>query len=160
MLSRDSKDEICSRFVFELVIWPQDVTLARWTQPSGPLCHWQCFTILFPPSPLQEAFYKQLHLSRPPSPLSPPSPPPWCSTVSAAWKNSSSEIKAEQKILDHAIGWLGRKEEMGWICLFFRLYVQRTRCIGYLDLEKQTYVRQNVTRAVKKITAPRPIWTW
>ena len=32
-------------------------------------------------------------------------------------------------------------------------------CIGYLDLEKHTYVRQNVTRAVKKITAPRPIWT-
>ena len=30
-------------FVFELVIWPQEVTLARWTQPSGPLCLWQCF---------------------------------------------------------------------------------------------------------------------
>ena len=29
-------------FVFELVIWPQEVTLARWTQPSGPLCLWQC----------------------------------------------------------------------------------------------------------------------
>ena len=33
MLSRDSEDEIWSRFVFELVIWPQ---------PSGPLCLWQC----------------------------------------------------------------------------------------------------------------------
>ena len=32
-----------SRFVFELVIWPQEVTLVRWTQPSGPLCLWQCF---------------------------------------------------------------------------------------------------------------------
>ena len=40
MLSRDSEDEIWSRFVFEL--WPQEVTLARWTQPSGPLCLWQC----------------------------------------------------------------------------------------------------------------------
>ena len=34
MLGRDSEDEIWSRFVFELVIW---------TQPSGPLCLWQCF---------------------------------------------------------------------------------------------------------------------
>ena len=32
-------------FVFELVIWPQEVTLARWTQPSGPLCLWQCLTM-------------------------------------------------------------------------------------------------------------------
>ena len=43
MLSRDSEDEMWSRFVFELVIWPQEVTLVRWTQPSGPLCLWQCF---------------------------------------------------------------------------------------------------------------------
>ena len=34
MLGRDSEDEIWSRFVFEPVIW---------TQPSGPLCLWQCF---------------------------------------------------------------------------------------------------------------------
>ena len=34
---------IWSRFVFELVIWPQEVTLIRWTQPSGPLCLWQSF---------------------------------------------------------------------------------------------------------------------
>ena len=34
MLGRDSEDEIWSRYVFELVIW---------TQPSGPLCLWQCF---------------------------------------------------------------------------------------------------------------------
>ena len=33
MLGRDSEDEIRSRFVFELVIR---------TQPSGPLCLWQC----------------------------------------------------------------------------------------------------------------------
>ena len=45
MLSRDSEDEMWSRFVFELVIWPQEVTLVRWTQPSGPLCLWQCFFI-------------------------------------------------------------------------------------------------------------------
>ena len=43
MLSRDSEDAIWSRFVFELVIWPKEVTLVRWTQPSGPLCLWQCF---------------------------------------------------------------------------------------------------------------------
>ena len=41
--SRDSEDEIWWRFLFELVIWPLEATLARWTQPSGPLCHWQCF---------------------------------------------------------------------------------------------------------------------
>ena len=43
MLSRDSEDKMWSRFVFELVIWLQEFTLARWTQPSGPLCLWQCF---------------------------------------------------------------------------------------------------------------------
>ena len=31
------------RFVFELVIWPIEVTLVSRTQPSGPLCLWQCF---------------------------------------------------------------------------------------------------------------------
>ena len=41
--SRDSEDEMWPRFVFELVIWLQEITLARWTQPSGPLCLWQCF---------------------------------------------------------------------------------------------------------------------
>ena len=35
MLGRDSEDEIWSRFVFEFVIW---------TQPSGPLCLWHCFS--------------------------------------------------------------------------------------------------------------------
>ena len=45
MLSRDSEDEMWSRFMFELLIWPQEVTLARWTQPSGPLCLWQCLDI-------------------------------------------------------------------------------------------------------------------
>ena len=42
MLSRDSEDKIWSRFVFELSIRPQEVTLVRWTQSSGPLCLWQC----------------------------------------------------------------------------------------------------------------------
>ena len=46
MLGRDSEDEIWSRFMFELVIWLQEVTLARWTQPSGPLCLWQCFHLI------------------------------------------------------------------------------------------------------------------
>ena len=48
MLRRNSEDEMCSRFVLELVIWPQKVTLARWTQPSGPLCLWQCLPWLLP----------------------------------------------------------------------------------------------------------------
>ena len=42
IVSRDSEDEIWSRFVFELVIWPQEAILVRWTQASGPLCLWQC----------------------------------------------------------------------------------------------------------------------
>ena len=46
MLSRDSEDEMWSRFMFELLIRLQEVTLARWTQPSGPLCLWQCFYII------------------------------------------------------------------------------------------------------------------
>ena len=45
MLGGDSEDEIWSRFVFEFVIWPQEVTLVRWTQSAGPLCLWQCFHI-------------------------------------------------------------------------------------------------------------------
>ena len=39
---RDSED-VWSRFVQELVIWPKEVTLVSRTQPSGPLCLWQCF---------------------------------------------------------------------------------------------------------------------
>ena len=46
MLSRDSEDEMWSGFVFELVIRPHKVTLARWIQPSGSLCPWQCFRFI------------------------------------------------------------------------------------------------------------------
>ena len=46
MLCWDSEDEMWSGLVFELVIWPQEVALARWTQPSGPLCLWQCLFML------------------------------------------------------------------------------------------------------------------
>ena len=42
MQGRDSED-VWSRFVFELVIWPKEVTLVSRTQLSGPLCLWQCF---------------------------------------------------------------------------------------------------------------------
>ena len=28
------------------MIWPLEVTLIRWTQPSGPLCLWQCLQII------------------------------------------------------------------------------------------------------------------
>ena len=43
MFGQDFEDEIWSRFVWELVIWPKEVTLVTRTQPSGPLCLWQCF---------------------------------------------------------------------------------------------------------------------
>ena len=43
MLGRYSEFEIWSRFVFELVIGPKQVTLVSWSQPSGLLCLWQCF---------------------------------------------------------------------------------------------------------------------
>ena len=45
MLSRDSEHGMWSRFMFELLIWLQEATLARWTQSSGPLCLWQCFIV-------------------------------------------------------------------------------------------------------------------
>ena len=38
MLNRDSEIVICSRFV--------NCNIVIWTQPSGPLCLWQCFFIL------------------------------------------------------------------------------------------------------------------
>ena len=41
----DYEDELCSRFFWELVKWPKEVTLVTRTQPSGPLCLWQCFNI-------------------------------------------------------------------------------------------------------------------
>ena len=43
MLGRDYEDEIWSRFVQELVIWPKEVTQVTRTQSSDPLCLWQCF---------------------------------------------------------------------------------------------------------------------
>ena len=52
VLGRYYEEEIWSRFVFEIVIWPQEVTLVRWTQPSGPLCLRQCFVFLSDPSPI------------------------------------------------------------------------------------------------------------
>ena len=42
MLSRDSEDEFDQDLCLNFVIWPQEVTLIRWTRPSGPLCLWQC----------------------------------------------------------------------------------------------------------------------
>ena len=47
LVTRDSEYEMWSSFVSELVIWPQEITLARWTQPSGPLCLWQCFNKIY-----------------------------------------------------------------------------------------------------------------
>ena len=37
-----SSEIVWSSFVFELVIWPKKVSR---TQPSGPLCLWQCFFV-------------------------------------------------------------------------------------------------------------------
>ena len=43
LLGQDYEDEIQSRFVWELLIWPKEVTLVTRTQPLGPLCLWQFF---------------------------------------------------------------------------------------------------------------------
>ena len=37
-----SWDEIWSRFVRQFTIWPKEVNMVSRTQPSGPLCLWQC----------------------------------------------------------------------------------------------------------------------
>ena len=54
MLYSDSKNEIWSRFVLELVIW---------TQLSGPLCLWQCFSFAIESSlsPTTEEGFLSLH---------------------------------------------------------------------------------------------------
>ena len=44
-------NEIKSRFVWEFVIWPKEVTVVSRTQPSGPLCR----------VPLGNLFYPSLH---------------------------------------------------------------------------------------------------
>ena len=65
MLSRDSEDEMWPRFVFELVIWLQEITFARWNQSSGPLCLWQCFGLtcyIFPFTFLDNFLEKNLSL--------------------------------------------------------------------------------------------------
>ena len=55
--------EIWLRFVFEFVIWPQEVTLVRWTQSSGPLCIWQCLShCMFLPLVTCNARHRQQHL--------------------------------------------------------------------------------------------------
>ena len=36
MLGRDSEHKVWSRFVSEFVLWPKQVTLLSWTEPSGP----------------------------------------------------------------------------------------------------------------------------
>ena len=51
-----------SRFVFELVIWPQEVTLATWTQPSGPLFLWQCLISKLDWSPLWALSLKETEM--------------------------------------------------------------------------------------------------
>ena len=43
LLGRYYEDEIWSRFFWTLVKWYEEVTLVTRTQPSGPLCLWQCF---------------------------------------------------------------------------------------------------------------------
>ena len=58
MLGRKSEDEIWSRFVFELFKWHLQVILVSWTQPSGPLCLWQCFLWA-----QQQRFHLQVDLS-------------------------------------------------------------------------------------------------
>ena len=45
LLGQDYEDEICSRFFWEIVKWPKEVSLVTRTQPSGPLCVWQCLNM-------------------------------------------------------------------------------------------------------------------
>ena len=47
MFSQDFEVDAWSRFwrwnLIKICVWTCNMTLARWTQPSGPLCLWQCF---------------------------------------------------------------------------------------------------------------------
>ena len=47
MLNRDSKIVICS------ILWTVNCDLVIWTQPSGPLCLWQCFCYMGLKTPLE-----------------------------------------------------------------------------------------------------------
>ena len=40
----DASSRFWSRFVFDILLWPKQVTLMCWTQPLGPLCLWQYFS--------------------------------------------------------------------------------------------------------------------
>ena len=35
-------------FMVKICVWTCNMTLARWTQPSGPLCLWQCLSFCLP----------------------------------------------------------------------------------------------------------------
>ena len=90
MLSRDSEDKMWSRFVFE------KVTLARWTQPSGPLCLWQ-FLIhggsLFPSRSAKRLFIFSEHNSKPLG-RNQYQGTTWC------WNHENHEISCSPQIVD------------------------------------------------------------
>ena len=46
------------------MIWPQEVTLIRWTQPSGPLCLWQCFSKCPLPAAMRFTALSYLYLQK------------------------------------------------------------------------------------------------
>ena len=46
LLGWDYEDELCSRFFWELVKWPKEVTSVSRTQTSGPLCLWHLAMII------------------------------------------------------------------------------------------------------------------
>ena len=48
LLGWDYDDELCSRFFWELMKWPKEVTLVTRTHLSGPLCLRQCFCFNLP----------------------------------------------------------------------------------------------------------------
>ena len=66
MLGRDSSDEIWSRFV----IRPKPITSVSRTQPTGPLCLWQCFLHDF------KSCQRHLFLGDPPLPEESPNAKP------------------------------------------------------------------------------------
>ena len=47
MLNRDSKIVICS------ILWTVNCDLVIWTQPSGPLCLWQCLSFIQTPQTMK-----------------------------------------------------------------------------------------------------------
>ena len=126
MLDRDSEDEFWSRFVFELLIW---------TQPSGPLCLWQCFVDSFVIFPLY--LFETVLLLRD---LSLSVGTFYCWEIWEALLRDLKLIWGEQtiRITSHTQGWFGVGfprtrmvlSPLTWISWWLMYVVARWRLIG------------------------------